>query len=192
MALWYDRPVKIRRGNVEAVLRDDVSEEELLWAAKDHEEPPERCRVIIKVDGNVVAEYTRTFDRPADDRHVSNFLKKMLLDPAYRAQYLASGSWNGVVVDDDPVNVATRSDVARINSRPMAKLRFKDFATLKVGGRDAFSSKHGTELDAAIPQASIAPIEMAFGSEEMRDQAKRWVARGLQVVILLIGLQYLL
>jgi hypothetical protein len=181
MMSWHDKPITIRNGNVIATVKDDVDDQECLWAFKDGEEPPERCRVTITIDGTVVAEYVRSFTSSPDEGHVSNFLKKVLRDPAYRAQYLVSGSWDGIVVDDNPVNVSTRSDVARINSRSMAKLRFKDFASLKVGGRDAFSRLNGTELDGAIPPGTIVTIHAALEEDDARDQAKRWVARGLHV-----------
>ena len=178
---WHDRPVTIRHENVVAILKDDVDEQELLWAFKDGEEPPERCRITIAIDGTVIAEYIRAFTPSPDEGHVSNFLKKVLRDPAYRMQYLVSGSWDGIIEDGSPVNVATRSDVARINARSMAKLRFKDFASLKVGGRDAFSRLKGAGLDAIIPPGNVATIHVALEDEDARDQAKRWVARGLQV-----------
>lgn len=180
-----DEKITMEKGNTKLVLQHDVDENELLWHLKDREPPPERYRVDVFIDGKKVATYARTFETHPTTEHLNNFLKKLARDPGYRKQYFVLGSmiWNGIVVWDEPVNPKTRTAIARLNHASMTKLRFKDFARLKVGGRDGFSGKGEEDLDGIIGEQDATLVNDAFPDDgETRATAKRWVARGLHVL----------
>jgi hypothetical protein len=176
-----DDDITLKKGDIEIVLRYDVDDDELLWSLKDRDDPPSRYRIIVKVNGDKLVEYVRTFDKPPGTGHLNNFLKKVARDPSYREQYLENGSWDGIVEWTDPVNPSTKKAIDRLNRTSMKKLRFKDFARLKVGGRDSFSRRREDDLDAIIDHRDVKLVNDEFPvDDKMREVAKRWIARGLR------------
>ena len=176
-----EKIIEIKKNQYLIKLVDDVHDWEILYSLKDHEDPPIRYRIIVLKEKNVIAEYARNFDVEPSIAYLNNFFKKILRDVDYRAQYLDKGEWNEIIEWDDPVNPKTRAVINRLNSKPMKKLRFKDFAKLKVGGRDNFSNMKKEDLDAIIGNDDKKFIVSQLNEEKLILTAKRWVARGLQV-----------
>ena len=176
-----EKIIEIKKNQYLIKLVDDVHDWEILYSLKDHEDPPIRYRIIVLKEKNVIAEYARNFDVEPSIAYLNNFFKKILRDVDYRAQYLDKGEWNEIIEWDDPVNPKTRAVINRLNSNPMKKLRFKDFAKLKVGGRDNFSNMKKEDLDAIIGNDDKKFIVSQLNEEKLILTAKRWVARGLQV-----------
>jgi len=175
-----EKIIEIKKNQYMIKLVDDVHEWEILYSLKDQEDPPIRYRIIVLKEKNVIAEYARNFDVEPSIAYLNNFFKKILRDVDYRAQYLDKGEWNEIIEWDDPVNPKTRAVIDRLNSKPMKKLRFKDFANLKVGGRDSFSKIKEEDLDVLIGNDDKKLIESQLNGEKLILTAKRWVARGLQ------------
>ena len=171
---------EIKRKQYHIQLIDDVDDWEILDSLKNREDPPIRYRIIVHKEKNILAEYVRNFNVKPSSVHLTNFFKKILRNEGYRRQYLDKGNWEDVIEWDDPVNPKTKADINRLNSKPMKKLRFKDFANLKVRGRDGFSTMKEEELDAIISDADKEFIEGQLNRANLIIVAKRWAARGLQ------------
>ncbi|MFX1519770.1 MAG: hypothetical protein ACFFCD_07610 [Promethearchaeota archaeon] len=176
-----EKILEINKKQYEVQLVDDVNDWEILDNLKNREDPPIRYRIIVRKEKNILAEYVRNFNVKPSSAHLNNFFKKILRNKDYRGQYLDKGKWDDVIEWDDPVNPKTRAAINRLNSKSMKKLRFKDFANLKVGGRDRFSSMKEGELDGIINNNDKAFIESQLNGANLIVVAKRWVARGLQV-----------
>ncbi len=174
-----EKILEINKKQYKVQLVDDVNDWEILDSLKSREDPPIRYRIIVRKEKNVLAEYVRNFNVKPSSAHLNNFFKKILRNKDYRGQYLNKGEWDDVIEWDDPVNPKTRAAINRLNSKPMKKLRFKDFANLKVGGRDHFSRMKEEELDAIISISDKAFIESQLNGANLIVVAKRWVARGL-------------
>ena len=72
-------------------------------------------------------------------------------------------------------------DVRRINATSMAKLRFRDFRSLRVpGGRDRFTNLRGEALRASISPEQLAAIVERISEPRYQDTACRWIHRGLE------------
>jgi hypothetical protein len=175
-----EKIIEIKTKDYNVQLVDDVNEWEIFDSLKDREDPPIRYRITVRNKKNVIAEYFINFDVEPSPVHLNNFFKKILRDKDYREQYLDKGKWDDAIEWDDPVNPKTRAVINHLNSKPMKKLRFKDFANLKVGGRDGFSSMKEEDLDALIGNSEKAFIESQLNGANLIIVAKRWVARGLQ------------
>ncbi|WP_287586265.1 hypothetical protein [Candidatus Borrarchaeum sp.] len=170
----------IKRKQYHIQLIDDVEDWEIFNSLKNREDPPIRYRIIVRREKNILAEYVRNFNVKPSSVHLTNFFKKILRNEDYRGQYLDKGNWEDIIEWDDPVNPKTKADINRLNSKPMKKLRFKDFANLKVGGRDGFSTMKEEELDATISDSDKEFIEGRLHRANLIIVAKRWAARGLQ------------
>jgi hypothetical protein len=175
-----EKILEIDKRQYKVQLVDDVRDWELLDSLKDREDPPIRYRIIVRKEKTVIAEYVRNFDVKPPIAHLNNFFKKILRDIDYREQYLDKGEWDDVIEWEDPVNPKTRAAINRLNSKSMKKLLFKDFANLKVGGRDAFSGMKEEDLDALISDDDKKLIESQLNGEKLILTAKRWIVRGLQ------------
>ncbi|MHA1253722.1 MAG: hypothetical protein ACTSRP_27395, partial [Candidatus Helarchaeota archaeon] len=161
---------------------DDVSEGEYLDALKCGEEPPIRYKILVKKDNELVARYIKEFKTRPNVSYFNNFIKKFLRDPSYRVQFQSgTNGWDEVIEWDYPVKPSTREAISKLNNTPMNKLRFKDFARLKVGGFDKFSKMKMDKLDSIISAEDKILIENELTDENLILQAKRWVARGLEV-----------
>lgn len=171
---------EIKKNQYQIQLIDDVNDTEIFYSLKDNEDPPIRYRIFVLKEKNVIAEYVRNFDVEPSIAYLNNFFKKVLRDVDYRAQYLDKGKWDETIEWEDPVNPKTRALINRVNSKPMKKLRFKDFANLKVGGRDSFSKMKEEDLNILIDKDDKKIIESQLNGEKLILTAKRWVARGLQ------------
>jgi hypothetical protein len=72
------------------------------------------------------------------------------------------------------------SNIKKINETPMERLRFADFANLKVGGgKDAYSRLSYARLIEMIDEATLATLTEQLGDSASVAKAIRWHLRGL-------------
>lgn len=72
---------------------------------------------------------------------------------------------------------STTNPLTYVITTPMDRLRFRDFARLKVGGRDEYSGIRLPRLKELVPQH--AEVEQTVGDDSAVATCLRWMLRGL-------------
>lgn len=68
--------------------------------------------------------------------------------------------------------------IQEIVATPMSELRFRDFANLKVGGRDRFTPLRLADLRTLVPESYV--VDAALDQDERAvASCLRWILRGL-------------
>jgi len=69
--------------------------------------------------------------------------------------------------------------LTEIIDTPMADLRFRDFAKLRVGGRDSYSRQPLTQLRQSINGEDWSVVSEKLRADRDRASCLRWMLRGL-------------
>lgn len=169
-------------GKVSTEVKFKSDDDSLFYAMKDGDDVFAVVKVVVKIENEVVAIYSRVFEDKLTSQHYNSFMRKFLEDEDYRIPFLVEGEWKGTIPfsdKDSGVNKKCAEITKKINKKKNPK--FKDYANLKTFGRDKYSSMKKEELITQTKEEDFIMINSAFEEEKLVLSALRWRLRGLSV-----------